>query len=129
MKKTLIIAALALTSAAASAHGYGDGDGYRGRGEYRGGNGGDVAAGAAIGGLAASLALTISADVANRNSYSSNYKQIVVDSQEDAAMFVMSSGSEGRTAKLNKAFGMVRSAHPDVRASDLDVAEAILQVK
>jgi len=52
--------------------------------------------------------------------------KIVADSKEDAAVFVASEG-EVRTAALEQALEIIRTALPsDVRSSDLQIAESIL---
>ena len=51
--------------------------------------------------------------------------KLVLSAQDDAAAFVASDGL-WRGARLEAALGHLRQAHPKLRASDLELAQAIL---
>lgn len=52
-------------------------------------------------------------------------KRIVADAQEDAAMFIGSNGAV-RGAQLEQALLVIRQSNPELRASDMDLANKIL---
>ncbi|UOF02119.1 DUF2388 domain-containing protein [Bdellovibrio reynosensis] len=57
-----------------------------------------------------------------------DFKQIVLHAQEDAANFIMSEGKDAKSAQLKKAFDLVRSSNPNLKVSDLELAQAILDL-
>jgi len=53
--------------------------------------------------------------------------KLVMDSQEDASYFVASNG-ENRTAKIEVALQVIRIENPQLQASDLEIAQAIVSL-
>lgn len=53
---------------------------------------------------------------------------VIIAARDDAAEFLATSGVV-RSVKLNKAFEMIRANNPGLEASDLQLAEAILEIK
>ncbi len=75
-------------------------------------------------GLQITLRLPLATTVGPFSTLNHNYKEIIVQAQEDAAIYVATNG-EIRTNRLELAFQVIYANLPDLEASDMEIAYEI----